>query len=62
MIAELDHLWSERRSRRAFHPEPLDRAILDQIFSAAQYAPSWCNTQPWRVVITEPLPPFVFGP
>jgi nitroreductase len=24
------------------------------VFAAAQYAPSWCNTQPWRVVVTEP--------
>jgi nitroreductase len=54
VIAELDQLWGERRSRRAFHPEPLDRTILDQIFGAAQRAPSWCNTQPWRVAITEP--------
>jgi nitroreductase len=24
------------------------------LFAAAQSAPSWCNVQPWRVVVTEP--------
>lgn len=28
--------------------------MLEEIFDAAQLAPSWCNVQPWRVAITEP--------
>ena len=54
MIAELERAWHERASVRAFRPEPLDRATLVQLFSAAQRAPSWCNIQPWHVVVTEP--------
>jgi nitroreductase len=54
VIAELERLWTERRSIRAFRPEPLPRETLDAIFGAAQSAPSWCNVQPWRVVVTEP--------
>ena len=54
MIAELERVWRERRSSRAFRPEPLSRAELVEIFAAAQRAPSWCNVQPWRVVVTEP--------
>ncbi len=54
MIAELDRLWAARRSIRAFRPDPLPRATIDQLFAAAQRAPSWCNVQPWRVVVTEP--------
>ena len=54
MIHELEHAWRERRSIRAFKPEPLPRATIDRIFEAAQRAPSWCNVQPWRVVVTEP--------
>lgn len=45
----------DRRSIRAFRPEPLDRAVLTELFTAAQRAPSWCNVQPWRVAVT--LPP-----
>lgn len=54
MIAELERVWRERASVRAFRPEPLDRDTLVQLFSAAQRAPSWCNIQPWHVVVTEP--------
>jgi nitroreductase len=43
----------ERRSIRAFRPEPIERAVLAAIFGDAQLAPSWCNVQPWRVCITE---------
>ena len=50
----LEELWSQRRSIRAFRPDPLPRETLDGIFAAAQSAPSWCNVQPWRVVVTEP--------
>lgn len=55
MIAELEAAWRERRSSRGFRPEPLDREVLEQVFAAAQRAPSWCNVQPWRVAVT--LPP-----
>jgi nitroreductase len=41
-----------RRSVRAFRPEPVAEDTLREIFSAAQHAPSWCNIQPWRVVLT----------
>jgi len=44
----------ERTSVRAFRPEPLTRAELTHVFAAAQHAPSWCNIQPWRVVVTMP--------
>jgi nitroreductase len=53
-FGELEALWRERRSMRAFHPEPVPRETLVQLFAAAQHAPSWCNVQPWRVAITEP--------
>ena len=55
MIDALQNAWTARSSKRAFRPEPLDRAQLDALFGAAQRAPSWCNVQPWRVCVT--LPP-----
>ncbi len=54
LIDSLDAIWSERRSMRAFRPEPITRDVLGRLFAAAQRAPSWCNVQPWRVVISEP--------
>lgn len=47
-------LFEQRSSARGFLPEPLPRDLLEQLFSAAQRAPSWCNVQPWKVIVTEP--------
>jgi hypothetical protein len=46
-----------RYSVRAFKPERVPQAVLEQVFSLANCAPSNCNTQPWlvQVVSGEPL-------
>jgi nitroreductase len=54
MLESLEALWTARASIRAFRPEPIAREDLHALFAAAQRAPSWCNVQPWRVVVTEP--------
>ena len=41
-----------RKSVRAFEPRPVPREVLERVFAAAQRAPSWCNIQPWHVVVT----------
>jgi len=38
-----------RYSVRAFLPEPVPRAVLNEVFSLANATPSNCNTQPWMV-------------
>ncbi len=43
-----DQLARSRRSTRGFLPEPVDAALLEQIFETAAFAPSNCNTQPWQ--------------
>lgn len=43
-----------RRSVRAFLPRPIPTETLALLFESAQRAPSWCNTQPWRVVVASP--------
>jgi nitroreductase len=53
-FAALEAAWTERRSTRAFRPEPIEQAVLEKLFAAVQHAPSWCNVQPWRVAITMP--------
>ncbi len=42
----------ERRSVRGFLPDEVSAETLEAIFEAAQYAPSWCNIQPWRAWVT----------
>jgi nitroreductase len=54
VIEDLVARWTQRSSTRAFRPEPIERATLVELFSAAQRAASWCNVQPWHVVVTEP--------
>jgi len=42
-----------RRSIRRYLPRPIDRALLEQILSAATWAPSAHNRQPWRFCVIE---------
>lgn len=53
-LKTLSRVLGARKSVRQFLPTPVPRERLTAVFAAAQYAPSWCNTQPWRVVVTEP--------
>lgn len=41
-----------RFSARAFRPDPVSEHVLARILELAQCAPSWCNTQPWQLIIT----------
>jgi nitroreductase len=41
-----------RRSVRGYLPREVPEEVLTRVFQAAQRAPSWCNIQPWRVVVT----------
>jgi nitroreductase len=50
-IGVLEELLSERYSCRAFRPGPVPRPTIDRILTVAQRTASWCNSQPWQVVI-----------
>ena len=50
-IEVLEKLLRERHSCRAFKPEAVPRATIEQILTTAQRTASWCNSQPWQVVI-----------
>jgi nitroreductase len=50
-IGVVEELLRERYSCRAFQPDPVPRPIIDRILTAAQRTASWCNSQPWQVVI-----------
>lgn len=41
----------QRRSIRAFKPDPVPKEVLKGIVEQALRAPSWANTQPWEFAI-----------
>lgn len=49
----LGRLLAQRHSCRAYRPDPVPRAVIARMLSLAQLSPSWCNSQPWQVVVTE---------
>lgn len=51
-IDVLDDILSARFSCRAFQPTPVLRQDIERIVAAAQKVPSWCNAQPWQLVVT----------
>ncbi|SDS47150.1 nitroreductase [Bradyrhizobium canariense] len=48
----LERLLTERHSCRAFRGEPVARPAIERILSLAQRSGSWCNAQPWQVIVT----------
>ena len=50
-IGVLEELLGERYSCRAFLPQPVPRATIEHVLAAAQHTASWCNSQPWQLVI-----------
>lgn len=50
--AVLEYLLTARYSCRAFRPQRVPRPVIERILTLAQRSASWCNTQPWQVIIT----------
>ena len=50
-IGVLEELLNERYSVRAFLPKPVPREIIEHVLTTAQRTASWCNSQPWQVLI-----------
>jgi nitroreductase len=51
---ELEEAIRTRRTHKAFAPEPLDRATLDELFELARWAPNHKLTNPWRFRVLGP--------
>ena len=49
---EFEQVVRSRYSARLFRPEPVPDQTIDRLLDLAQQTPSWCNTQPWQLVIT----------
>jgi len=48
--AEIDSMFIDRWSPRAFKTVPLTQAQIDSLFEAARWAPSCFNEQPWLFI------------
>lgn len=51
-IEALDALFAARFSCRGFQPAPVPEETIARILATAQRAASWCNCQPWQVIVT----------
>jgi len=51
-LVVLSQLLAERYSCRSYRPDPVPRAVIEQMLSVAQMSASWCNSQPWQVIVT----------
>jgi len=49
---ELETALRSRFSARKFRSDPVPESALERILDLAQQTPSWCNCQPWQLVIT----------
>jgi nitroreductase len=50
---DLNEVVQNRRSIRAFLPDPVPRELVTRLVDLARWAPSWGNTQPWEVVVAD---------
>lgn len=50
--ATLDSLLHSRHSCRAFRADPVPDAVIEEITASAGRVPSWCNSQPWQIIVT----------
>ena len=50
--AALTRILDARQSCRAFLPDPLPRTLIEDIVTDARKVASWCNAQPWQLVVT----------
>ncbi len=51
-IEALERLLHQRWSCRAYRPDPVPQEVIERIIRAAGRVPSWCNAQPWNLVVT----------
>ena len=50
----IDELIRGRRTHKAYAPEPVDRATLEELFELARWAPNHNLTNPWRFRVLGP--------
>jgi nitroreductase len=51
---DLDTAIRTRRTHKAYGPDPVDRATLEELFELARWAPNHHLTNPWRFRVVGP--------
>jgi nitroreductase len=51
---ELEEAIGTRRTHKAYRPEPVDRALLEELLDLARWAPNHNLTNPWRFRVIGP--------
>jgi nitroreductase len=51
---EVEEAIRTRRTHKAYRPEPVDRAVLEEILDLARWAPNHNLTNPWRLRVVGP--------
>ena len=49
-IMDLYEAMSTLRAVRRLRPDPIDEAVIERVLTAATWAPTGGNTQPWRII------------
>jgi nitroreductase len=50
---QVSHAIKERRSVRAFLPDPVPAKVVTNILELTKWAPSWANAQDWNVYVVD---------
>jgi nitroreductase len=50
----VEELIRSRRTHKAYDPEPVDRATLEELFELSRWAPNHNLTNPWRFRVVGP--------
>jgi nitroreductase len=53
-VSTIEELIRSRRTHKSFGPEPVARAVLDELFELARWAPNHHRTNPWRFRVLGP--------
>ena len=53
---DISEAVDQRKSIRAFKPDPVPLDLLNGILEQALRAPSWANTQPWEFAVATGKP------
>src|SRR5215470_12570516 len=49
---DFEQVVNSRYSARMFRPQPVPDETIRRMLQLAQQTPSWCNSQPWQLVVT----------
>jgi nitroreductase len=52
-VAKLMDAIKSRRSIRVYENKEIPDEVLDQVFEAVRWTPSWSNTQCWEIVVVK---------